>query len=261
MNMSRVVLIALLPGFLCLSVLGAQNKDLLKEFTEIDVPTEEQKKQVEELERRIFEQHSLVESYYPFLKEKFDLQKYGNRIVIPLQSNIESFYGKRHKDIYTEQALIVWEGVVIKDIVFEQRRARYGSTQRIRKTWYTEQDTDVEDVKDKDGKVVSQVPVPKGLGVNLLVSERLPSGTFQYFNFRFYTGADLRNDNKDIPLPQDAVDFPVTVVRVRNANRRIEMLREYRDLMLLLKRRVDWLIRKGSNSNEQKLEKILSRPR
>ena len=243
--MKKLLILFLLLLIPIIGPVAQPKKKSQPDFVKNQKPTEGQITSIKNLETRIISIRQDIEVYYRLMK-KWGLIDENGKSTIPMQSALKSYYGRRYKSVYNLGSIIQWKDSLIERFYFEQRIARYGSLEIVKKKWYGQE------FGKEDGSGNYEL---EGISINLIVFEVKRSGVSEYLNFRFFTGEDVRKKTKDVsPLTGSTIP---TVIHVKNVNRRISMLREYKNYLLLLKRRIDWLIRSSRKREEGKLDEMI----
>ncbi len=210
---------------------------------------------VKELENQIFDTRRTIESYYKALVARNFLDKEG-RFNVPLNAQLRRYYGRRTRNVFNEVARTRWKDGRLAELVLVQRVARYGYDRVIIKKWYGELVGREEKKTGADGKEEVNF-IFEGIGMNLVVGRKTRSLFWEYVNFRFFTGKDARKVERNIEPPKDAGGPKMRIHPVQKVNQRIAMLREYRRFLILLQRRVDWLVRSVKDRDSSDLDVIL----
>ena len=209
----------------------------------------DQKAQIQELENRMLELRKDIEGFYKHLKAMGKIKK-GEVTPIQMTANLVSRYGTSRRDFVNEEAVINWREGEIVYMFFEQRVIRPKTFMKTRKRWY------VRELSKPSGDGKAELD---GISVNVMVEEVLSSSSQFNYNFRLFTGADLRDNDRDIEPPIEATRGvrDLQIVYVDKVRRRIALLREYTRLMTLLKRRIEWLIRHHNHKQDEKVDEFL----
>ncbi|MCR9142832.1 MAG: hypothetical protein NXI24_11315 [bacterium] len=217
---------------------GLVAQNILDEV-EYEASDELQKAQIEYAERNIYEVSRKIERYYSFL-QRMGLARDGELSRIPLQATMRTEWGKRERKIYNGTMQIEWNGGRIASIMFEERKGVAGSGHLLRKTWYIREIGKKEARTNAAGQNEDKI-VFDGISMNIVIGEKADSLYTRYYNYRFFTGRDLRDNDRDIGLPEYAALKDSPVIPVREPNQRIKLLREYLDALRLLERRINYL--------------------
>lgn len=242
--------LAALPLPLFLSAPSAQ---AFQEEGGYEAPDDFQKEQLRYLERNISEVSRKIETYYKFLN-RVGIAGDDVRSRIPLEATMRTEWGIRERRVYSGTMHVEWNGGRIVSVMFNERKAVRGSGNLLRKTWYIREIGKRENRQNAEGQQ-EEVVVYDGISVNVVIGEKAGSLYTRYYNYRFYTGRDLRDNDRDVALPEYAAQKDSPVLMVRSANQRIKMLREYLSALRLLERRVNYLAYTQLRGEESLLNK------
>ncbi|MCE9597177.1 MAG: hypothetical protein K8S54_04340 [Spirochaetia bacterium] len=232
----------------------------INEFTATPKATKEEEAAYKDLVRQIAETQRDIEAYFVDLKERQrivqDKDANGKPIgpsysEFEITSEVQTYYGQRDRYVYTERVRLEWDiksgqggeaSANIKGFNVSQRRGRVGQSYVLKRRITAD--------------VLPQAPNgANALPLNLVVNELLDSGKGLFLNFRF-PDADVVRD-KDEVIEIDGIKKEIHVIYVRSHSEKMRLLREYRDVLKLTWRRVDWEIRSGRARNEMEMQRIL----
>lgn len=216
--------------------LSAQNAPGETEYKEANAL---QKEQIKYAEKNIYAVSRKVESYYKFLN-RVGLAQDGKLSRIPLEATMQTEWGRRERKIYNGTMQIQWNAGRIVSVMFQERKGISGSGYLLRKTWYIQEIGKKEPRQNAAGQN-EEVVVFDGISMNIVIGEKADSLYTRYYNYRFFTGKDLRDNDRDIALPEYAALKDSPVIPVREPKQRIKILREYLDALRLLERRINYL--------------------
>ncbi len=275
------------------------------EFSRVKNPNDRQQCVLLGLEREIAAVQADIQTYYRDLLDDpcsvaeggdptalsckmFRIDKKTGWTIVPLTSDRQSYYGRRTRFYFTQNAYVRWtnDGKV-QNFLFEQKRTKLGTGYTIIKTLGA--DASIIPgigVKREDKKISIDVdeclkmkPEDRDSGtkpLNLFVKEVLSSGQGGTFTFRFPTDKDGRVVQEDKEVDGKLVKVPVRYVRdkteeitvdggkkkvrivyVRDPAQRISITREYLRLLKLTLRRIDWNARGAAQRKAREIERIL----
>ncbi len=218
-------------------------------------PAPDQKRSFQALEERILELTRAIEKYQRLLRAA-GLIKDGKTTRIPLRAEQQNYWGERDKRfVYNEVGVIHWNEERIDYILFEQRQSHRDRVQVLLRRWYGRIVGGGASGPENPGGI-------QGFALDLVVRriDTYEGGT--YVNQRLFTGRDLRGVDPGTPLPADSGEKidQMPRVYVNQIAERLKFLREYREMVELLERRIDRAVREESNRNEtrfQMLERVL----
>ncbi len=164
-----------------------------------------------------------------------------------IQSEVQTYYGQRDRYVYTEKVRLEWadggqDGPVIKNMVITQRRGRIGRSYVLRRQLTADVLPPVKSEND---------PLP----VNLIVNELLDSGKGMFVNFRMPKDGQSRDGKETITV--DGQKKEISVIYMRSHAEKMRVLREYRNVLKLTWRRIDWEVRSQKARNAAELDRIL----
>lgn len=169
-----------------------------------------------------------------------------------ITSEVQTYYGQRDRYVYTERVRLDWEikpgtqagtaSATIKGFNVSQRRGRVGRSYVLKRRITADVLPQVQNEKD---------PLP----LNLIVNELLDSGKGLFLNFRFPDAEVVRDKEETIDI--DGMKKKIKVIYVRTHSEKMRLLREYRDVLQLTWRRIDWEIRSTRSRNEMEMQRIL----
>ena len=233
-----VLLVSVLPGSgrpQLFAQAGAAGLDEAQ-YEEAD---ELQKAQIEYAEKNIYAVSRKIETYYKFLN-RMGLAADGKLSRIPLEATMQTEWGRRERKIYNGTMQIEWNAGRIVSVMFQERKGISGSGYLLRKTWYI-REVGKREQRPNAGGQNEDVVVFDGISMNIVIGEKADSLYTRYYNYRFFTGRDLRDNDRDVGLPEYATLKDSPVLPVRDPNQRIKILREYLDALRLLERRINYL--------------------
>lgn len=236
------------------------------EFTRVREPNPEQKQVIATLTREIAAVQRDIERFYETLKERECGTFYGGENIyceyykidqngvslVPLTSQVETYYGQRQRYVYNEQVSIKWNGPKIVGFDFSMRRGYIGKGQVLLKSL-------------AGNSIITGEPAAGGQAqttaaeapLNLVVNELLSSGKGLYVNFRFpdQQMQDVRDRYEDIEV--DGQKRNIQVIFIRDPDQKIRVMREYLRLLRLLERRLDWNVRAETARRASEVQRIL----
>ncbi|MBE7440377.1 MAG: hypothetical protein HS115_18145 [Spirochaetales bacterium] len=222
-----------------LSLAAIFSLDALPEFTRAEEPTPEQVATMQTIVKEIAEVQQDISTYFKDLEERGLITQ--NQSSIPLTADVQTYYGDRNRYLLNEQGIINWQGEKIASFTFEQRRA-------VPRTGY---------IVKKRISANTVVDMNKQELVDLYVNEILTSGKGMTLNFRFaQPGEDLRDRTEVIDVGGGRKQ-QVQVVYVRNMNQKLSIAREYKRLLKLLLRRLDWMVRSEEARKAAQIERLM----
>lgn len=233
-----VVLLGALVFFPAPSVVAQDGADPLDALA-YELPDALQKEQIEYAEREIFAVSRKIESYYKFM-QRVGLAREGERSRIPLEATMVTEWGRRERNVYNGTMEIEWNAGRIASIMFQERKGVSNSGYLLRKIWYVRMIGRTEARPNATGQSENTV-VFDGVSVNIVIGEKADSLYTRYYNYRFFTGRDVRDRDQDVGLPEYAANQDAPVLPVREPNQRIKLLREYLAALRLLERRINYL--------------------
>ncbi len=211
----------------------------VSEFSRTVKPSEEERAIIESIKKEIYEEKMIIQKYYIDLKEKNRIEE-NQESQVPMKAEKHIFYGEKKRYLYNELGVIRWNGDQIASVRFQQRRGEMRSGNILKK--YISFDFPAS---------------PSSMNINLIVVEHLTSGQGDRINFRFPPeGAeDIRDRMEEVTV--NGISMPMMVVYIRNVKTRIDMLRESLDLMKLMRRRVDWMVRSDATRKSNRVQQLL----
>ena len=187
--------------------------------------------------------------------EYYHLNTETRRTYIPLVETREVNYGQRERHFLSEIGFIEWENEQPKSFVFVQRRALLGTSEILNKI--------------VSGNMIAghdQAEVgTNGNVVNLQVNELLAQGQGALVEFRLPPGnlspdasgnRHVRDESEERLI--GGVPRSVEIVYLRDPNRRIEIMREYVRLLILMERRLSWHITIRELRKTRDIERVLN---
>ena len=256
------------------------------EFSKVQKPTPEQICVILGLEREISAVQKDIQGYYKDLLDdpcKFEeggdpttmdcrfyqIDKSSGWAIVPLASEMESFYGRRIRYVYAELGYIKWKEDKIESFRFEQKRTRLTGDSMIKiLTGNAVIDptigvlkgdkavsVDIDECLKMKPEEIEEKRKPVETPLNMFVKEVLQSGMGSKINFRFTSSDDVRDQTEEIIT--DGRKEKVQVVYVRNYSQKIDITREYLRLLKLMRRRIDWNSRAVNYRKQMEIERIL----
>lgn len=163
-----------------------------------------------------------------------------------IQAETQTYYGQRDRYIYTEKVRLEWaeggQAPTIKTMVVTQRRGRIGHSYVLRRQLTADVLPPVKTEKE---------PLP----INLIVNELLDSGKGLFVDFRMPKDEKSRDGDETITI--DGQKKEIKVIYMRSHAEKMRVLREYRNILKLTWRRLDWEIRSQKARNANELDRIL----
>jgi len=163
-----------------------------------------------------------------------------------IQAETQTYYGQRDRYIYTEKVRLEWaeggQAPTIKTMVVTQRRGRIGQSYVLRRQLTADVLPPVKTEQD---------PLP----INLIVNELLDSGKGLFVDFRMPKDEKSRDGDETITV--DGQKKEIKVIYMRSHAEKMRVLREYRNVLKLTWRRLDWEIRSQKARNANELDRIL----
>lgn len=212
-----------------------------------------------DLLRQIGELQKDISSYYTDLNDRSRVWRAKDANGNPtgpafsefeIQAETQTYYGQRDRYVYTEKVRIEWGDAAqgtpsINKVTVTQRRGRIGQSYVLR--------------RQLNADVLPQVKSEaEPLPIVMVVNELLDSGKGMFVNFRMPPDDKARDGEETITV--DGQKKTVKVIYMRSHAEKMRILREYRDVLKLTWRRVDWEIRSQKARNAADLERILRRP-
>lgn len=243
-----------LPGLICLSLTAAALSPLSAQYYDVEQEVYQdanpgQKQTIQDLENRIYRLTKNIQTYESVLKATGRTNEQGFTRV-PMRAEQQTYWGQYDKRfVYNEVAVIAWRGTRIRYIMFEQRQSHRKRPQVLIRRWYGQ-------LVARPGPTEQDPGIFEGIALDL-VTRRID--TYEgglYVDKRLFTGRDLRDIDKGTPLPADSGEKVETLPRiyVNQVTKRIQYLREYRQSLELLERRIDRAVRELRNRNETRFE-------
>lgn len=233
----------------------------INEFTVTPKPSKEEEAAYNDLVRQIAVIQKDIEAYFIDLTERQrvvqDKDANGKPVgpsysEFEITSEVQTYYGQRDRYVYTERVRLEWDikpgaqagsaSATIKGFNVSQRRGRVGQSYVLKRRITADVLPPTANGKD---------PLP----LNLIVNELLDSGKGLFLNFRFPDAEVVRDKDEEIVI--DGQKKQIHVIYVRSHSEKMRLLREYRDVLKLTWRRVDWEIRSARARNEMEMQRIL----
>lgn len=225
----------------------AENKldqyDPVTDNTAIEKPTVDQQHQIDTLFSQIQEVEQSITSFYPDLKELNMIDEH-DYTVLDLKNIVKPTYGTTERNLYTEYAIIKWQGKEISKIIFKQRKSLLGSDKTIR-------------------RIITYNVMPEGTDtlqspINVIAQEFISDLLGGYTNYRYPSTTGRVRDHRD-EMVIEGQKREVPVVYIRDVDSRVSILREHLRLLRVMELRIRYYVYRMTRQKRERMQRFIQK--
>ena len=201
------------------------------------------KKMILNLENQVQKSISSIEKYNDALKSYGRIDTV-NQTEIAMTNMIETGPVGRDQFIYTEKALILWNGAKISNVTFNTVRGRAGGDYTQKKRYSL-----MDEAPHKEGGTSAG-------GVNLIlhIREKQENGNWENSEFRFTDEPRLQTVEM---ITYNGIPIKTRVYYVDDLDNKISMLREYINMLRLLELRIFRAVKDAEKKQQKQIDSVI----